>query len=133
MIQGNFLEDDKFKKYSYFLTVTIAGDILNEANAVKDGMIMDFTDLKKIVKEHVVDVFDHALLVNGNTPHAKYAEVENGYAKIILCDYQPTCENMLMDMVARLQANMPDGITLMYVRLQETQSSYAEWLEGENL
>jgi 6-pyruvoyltetrahydropterin/6-carboxytetrahydropterin synthase len=118
--------------HSYALTVTVSGEVKNEAEAVKDGMIIDFVDLKKIVKEQVVEVFDHALLVNGNTPHAKYAEVENGYSKIILCDYQPTCENMLSDMVNRLRPNMPDGIELKYARLQETQSSYTEWLSEEN-
>jgi len=118
--------------HSYYLTVTVSGPVLNEAKAVKDGMIIDFTDLKKIVKEHVVDVFDHALLLNGSTPHAKYAEVENGYSKIILCDYQPTCENMLIDMVKRICEHLPEGIVLKYAKLQETQNSYTEWLAEEN-
>jgi len=118
--------------HSYKLTVSITGAIINDVNAVKNGMIIDFSDLKKIVKEAVINPFDHALLVNGKTPHAKYAEVENGFSKIILCDYQPTCENMLVDMVKRILAGLPQGISLKYAKLQETDNSFAEWFESDN-
>lgn len=119
--------------HSYKLTVSITGDIIDDVDAVKNGMIIDFGDLKKIVKSTVVEEFDHALLVNGKTPHAKYAEVENGFSKILLCDYQPTCENMLIDMVGRILKALPADITLKYARLQETDNSFAEWFLSDNL
>lgn len=118
--------------HSYKLTVSISGDVINDNNAVKNGMIIDFSDLKKIVNAAVVDRFDHALLVNGNTPHAKYAEVESGFSKIILCDYQPTCENMLIEMVQCIIKELPEGITLKYAKLQETDNSFAEWFLEDN-
>ena len=118
--------------HSYALTVTVSGTVINDPTHVKNGMIVDFTDLKAIVNSQVVDLFDHCLLLNGNTPHAKYTEVENGYSKIMLCNYQPTCENMLIDMVGKIRNNLPAGIYLKYARLQETKSSYAEWLAEEN-
>lgn len=118
--------------HSYKLTVSITGDRSTDINDTKLGMIIDFSDLKTIVKEHVVDVFDHCLLVNGNTPHKKYAEVENGFSKIMLCDYQPTCENMLADMVKRIATNLPKHITLKYVKLQETANSFSEWFLEDN-
>lgn len=118
--------------HSYKLTISITGPIIQDNSAVKNGMIIDFTDLKKIVKGAVIDEFDHALLVNGNTPHAQYAEVESGFSKIILCDYQPTCENMLVDMVKKVRAALPKSIELKYAKLQETQSSFAEWYLSDN-
>lgn len=118
--------------HSYKLTVSISGTIINDNSAVKNGMIIDFSDLKKIVKQHVVEEFDHALLVNGQTPHAKYAEVESGFSKILLCDYQPTCENMLVDMVKRLLKALPNEVELKYAKLQETDSSCAEWFLADN-
>lgn len=119
--------------HSYKLTVSIAGALLQDNTAVKNGMIIDFSDLKKIVKSAVVEHFDHALLVNGNTPHAKYVEVESGFSKIILCDFQPTCENMLVDMVKKLKEALPKEISLKYAKLQETDTSFAEWYESDNL
>jgi 6-pyruvoyltetrahydropterin/6-carboxytetrahydropterin synthase len=118
--------------HSYKLTVSINGPVIDDDNAVKNGMIIDFSDLKKIVNKVVVQDFDHCLLVNGRTPHAKYTEVENGFSKIMLCDYQPTCENMLIDMVKRLIQVMPEPITLKYAKLQETDNSFAEWFSEDN-
>lgn len=118
--------------HSYKLTVSISGHVIQDNTHVKNGMIIDFSDLKKIVKSNVVSIFDHALLVNGNTPHAKYAEVENGFSQIILCDYQPTCENMLIDMVKRILKGLPNHISLKYARLQETDTSFAEWFLEDN-
>lgn len=118
--------------HSYKLTVSISGPIIDDNSAVKNGMIIDFSDLKKIINQAVIEEFDHALLVNGNTPHAEYANVENGFSKIILCDYQPTCENMLIDMVKRVLAGLPEGIALKYAKLQETDNSFAEWFVEDN-
>lgn len=118
--------------HSYKLTVSISGDRIMDPNDVKYGMIIDFSDLKAIVKTHIVDVFDHCLLVNGNTPHKKYAEVENGFSKIMLCDYQPTCENMLADMVNRLLKYLPANVKLKRAVLQETATSFAEWYADDN-
>lgn len=119
--------------HSYKLTVSISGPLIQDDTAVKNGMIIDFSDLKKIVKSNIIEHFDHALLVNGNTPHAKYAEVESGFSKILLCDYQPTCENMLVDMVKKLIISLPKGITLKYAKLQETDNSFAEWYQSDNI
>ena len=37
-------------------------------------MVIDFSDLKKIVKEEIVDIFDHATVFNQNTPHIELAK-----------------------------------------------------------
>ena len=118
--------------HSYKLTVSISGPVIEDNNHVKNGMIMDFGDLKKIVKSQVVEPFDHCLLLNGDTPHKEYAKVENGFSKIMLCNYQPTAENMLIDMVKRIQPNLPNHVSLRYSRLQETDNSFVEWFAEEN-
>ena len=57
-------------------------------------MVIDFTDLKKIVKEEIVDKFDHATVFNKNTPHLELATLlsERDH-DVILVDYQPTSRN----------------------------------------
>ena len=118
--------------HSYVLTVSITGEMIEDANHPKFGMIMDFGELKQIVKREIVDVYDHCLLVRKNTPHEKYADVETAFKKIWLTPFQPTCENMLIDMVKRLRGHLPEHISLQYVKLQETKSSFAEWFAAEN-
>ena len=118
--------------HSYKLTVSVAGDRISDPSSTKLGMIIDFTDLKIIVKEQIVDIYDHCLLVNGNTPHKSYAEVEHGFSKIMLCDFQPTCENMLADMVEKLLVSLPSEVSLKYVKLQETATCFSEWFLEDN-
>jgi 6-pyruvoyltetrahydropterin/6-carboxytetrahydropterin synthase len=56
--------------HSYKLWVTVKGEVKNENGHTKDGMLMDFTDLKSIVKPEIVDKYDHSLVLNANSPHA---------------------------------------------------------------
>lgn len=118
--------------HSYILTVSISGDMIEDSNHPKFGMIMDFGELKEIVKPEIVDVYDHCLLVRNNTPHAGYADVETAFKKVWLTDFQPTCENMLIDMVGKILKKLPDHIELKYAKLQETSTSYAEWFAEDN-
>jgi 6-pyruvoyltetrahydropterin/6-carboxytetrahydropterin synthase len=119
--------------HSYKLSVTVIGSPIEEIGAVKLGMVIDFSDLKKIVKEEVVDVFDHATVFNKNTPHIELAkELTNRGHAVILADYQPTSENMVLDFADKIKARLPKNITLFSLKLQETDSSFAEWFASDN-
>ena len=64
--------------HSYKLSVTVIGTPIDDSTNVKFGMVIDFGDLKKIVKEEIVDLFDHATVFNKNTPHIELAaELKN--------------------------------------------------------
>jgi len=119
--------------HSYKLFVTVIGSPITDQNNVKYGMVIDFTDLKKIVKEEIVDVFDHATVFNKNTPHIELAkELKDRGHHVILVDYQPTSENMVIDFVQKISSRLPEGIELFSLRLQETDSSFAEWYASDN-
>lgn len=119
--------------HSYKLSVTVVGKPITDTNNVKYGMVIDFSDLKKIVKEEIVDIFDHATVFNQNTPHIELAnELKNRGHHVILVDYQPTSENMVIDFAAKIKARLPESINLFSLRLQETETSYAEWYQSDN-
>ena len=120
--------------HSYKLGVTVIGTPITDSSHVKFGMVIDFSDLKKIVKEEIVDVFDHATVFNENTPHVELAQElkERGH-HVILVDYQPTSENMVIDFANKIISRLPENIALYSLRLQETESSYAEWFQSDNL
>ncbi len=119
--------------HSYKLSVTVIGQPISEPGEVKLGMVIDFGDLKRIVKEEVVDPFDHATVFNKNTPHLELArELENRGHKVILADYQPTSENMVIDFAAKITAKLPETIKLHSLKLRETQTAYAEWFASDN-
>ena len=120
--------------HSYKLSVTVIGTPISDSNNVKFGMVIDFSDLKKIVREEIVDVFDHATVFNKNTPHVELAnELSNRGHHVILVDYQPTSENMVVDFANKIMARLPQDIQLHSLRLQETESSFAEWFASDNL
>ena len=114
--------------HSYRLEVTVIGYPIDDPAHVKYGMVIDFGDLKKIVKEHVVDVYDHALLLNKNGAYRPMGErlAAEGH-RILLVDFQPTGEMMLHDIKERIRPHLPEGVRLFALRLYETGTSYAEW------
>ncbi|WP_396183006.1 6-pyruvoyl trahydropterin synthase family protein [Flavobacterium sp.] len=119
--------------HSYKLSVTVIGTPIEDATNVKYGMVIDFGDLKKIVKEEIVDQFDHATVFNQNTPHVELAnELKNRGHHVILVDYQPTSENMVIDFAARITSRLPHDVELHSLKLQETESSFAEWYASDN-
>jgi len=118
--------------HSYQLDVTVIGKPINDPKHVKYGMVIDFKDLKKMVREEIVDVFDHATVFNQNTPHVELAKtLEQSGHKVLLVDYQPTSEEMIIDFAAKIQARLPINIALHHLRLQETATSYAEWYAAD--
>lgn len=119
--------------HSYKLSVTVIGKPISDTTNVKFGMVIDFSDLKKIVKEEIVDAFDHATVFNKNTPHIELAkELENRGHHVILVTYQPTSENMVIDFAQKISKRLPVGIWLHSLKLQETETSFAEWHASDN-
>jgi len=120
--------------HSYKLSVTVIGTPITDRSNVKFGMVIDFSDLKKIVKEEIVDLFDHATVFNGTTPHIELAqELKSRGHDVILVDYQPTSENMVIDFAKKINSRLPDIIKLHSLKLQETESSFAEWYAVDNI
>ncbi|MDO4228437.1 MAG: 6-carboxytetrahydropterin synthase [Capnocytophaga sp.] len=119
--------------HSYKLYVTVIGEPINDPNNVKHGMVIDFGDLKRIVTEQIINKFDHGMIFNANSPHLHLAsELQSKDHHIILVDYQPTSENLVIDFAQRIKKQLPSNVTLFSLRLQETESSYAEWFASDN-
>ena len=119
--------------HSYRLDVTVIGQPISNNTHVKFGMVIDFSDLKKIVKEEIVDIFDHATVFNQNTPHIELAkELQARDHHVILVDYQPTSEMMVIDFAEKIKKRLPDAIKLHALKLQETATSFAEWYASDN-
>jgi 6-pyruvoyltetrahydropterin/6-carboxytetrahydropterin synthase len=118
--------------HTYVLSVTLKGKALSQENHPKNGMVIDFTDFKKIVKEHVVDVFDHSLVLNANSPHAYLKEIKDTFEKVNYVNYQPSCENLLTDILKRINTHLPQHISINNIKLEETPTSYAEWYAEDN-
>lgn len=118
--------------HSYTLSVTVSGIPISDPGSTKLGMVLDFGDLKKIVRREIVDHFDHALVLNASAPGINLLTGHEPFTNVILLPYQPTSENMLIDFAQRLIKVLPEGIQLYSLRLRETTSSFAEWFAEDN-
>ena len=119
--------------HSYKLSVTVIGRPISDTTHIKQGMVIDFGDLKKIVKAEIVDIFDHATVFNKNTPHVELAkELKDRGHNVLLVDYQPTSEMMVIDFAKKIKKHLPEHIALHSLKLQETETSFAEWYASDN-
>ncbi len=118
--------------HSYKLFVTVIGEPLRDEKSPKHGMVMDFGSLKSIVKVNIIDKFDHFLVLNNKIPRDLYRELHKNYDNLILVNFQPTTENLLIDFAKVIKQKLPESIKLHSLRLYETSSSYAEWFAEDN-
>jgi len=118
--------------HSYRLFVTLSGIPFEDPDNPKNGMVIDFTDLKRIVKDEIISVFDHSVVVSKKYEQDKRDMFLKLFGNTVLVDYQPTCENLVADFAARLTPRIPQNIKLHSLKLYETASSYAEWFASDN-
>ena len=116
--------------HSYRLWVTVRGDVKKENKHIKDGMVMDFTDLKSIIKPTIIKKYDHSLVLNANSPHANLDL--SAFDKVYYLPYQPTSENLVSDFANSITSLLPENVELLKVVLSETVSSFAEWNSEDN-
>lgn len=118
--------------HSYNMEVTLLGEPKNEPGAVKDGMVIDFGDLKTIVKKNVVDCFDHSYMVPSYYSKDKIEQLKESTERLLVVDFQPTAENIVVYIAGILQQHLPSDVKLYSIRLSETATAYAEWFAIDN-
>jgi len=118
--------------HSYKMFVTVIGTPINSKSDFKNGMLIDFGDLKRLVNREITDVYDHAFVINIDSKHQITDASGEMFGKLKIVDYQPTCENMVIDFAQKIKNILPDNIELYSLRLYETATSYAEWFASDN-
>ncbi|MDG2343193.1 MAG: 6-carboxytetrahydropterin synthase [Flavobacteriales bacterium] len=115
--------------HSYHLMVTYVGKPKKDKESSDCGMVVDFGDVKAIVKEKILPLFDHRLILRKDSRFKEIAPINQ---RIRFVNYQPTCENMLIEIVDILRSLEPKGARLVKGFLRETANSYAEWIIEDN-
>ena len=119
--------------HSYRLFVTVKGAPLATVGDPKEGMVMDFGVLKRIVNDEIIARHDHALILQRSAEaEALRKMLGQQFRNIVEVDYRPTCENMLADFAARIRVRLPQRVELHALRLHETATSCAEWVAEDN-
>lgn len=119
--------------HTYHLSVTILGDPKPSTESPDSGMVIDFGNLKKIVKSEIVDKYDHSLVLHKDSKYLTNIESWPHTERLYLTDYQPTCENLLLEFVAILKPYFKGDVELVRMKLNETTTSYAEWYKEDQV
>lgn len=116
--------------HRYVIEITLRGEIITEEHLSESGMVMDFSDVKQIAREYVVDVWDHAFLVYKEDQVVLDFLNSLPDHKTIIFPTVPTAENMAQEAfnILNNQYNAIYGnqLTLHRVRLYETPNSWAD-------
>ncbi len=118
--------------HSYRLYVTISGFPADNQDNPKNGMVIDFNDLKIIVKNNIVNIFDHTVVLSKKMDKDKTELFKKMFGNTVVVAYQPTCENLVADFAERIAPYLPAEVKLHSLKLYETASSYAEWFASDN-
>jgi len=115
--------------HRFILEVTASGSLIQTKGVSDEGMVMDFADIKQVMKEKIHDVLDHGFVMSKEDPFANsFAHLRDNFQqKILLVDFVPTSENLSIWCFNQLKDVMPEGVMLKKVRLYETPNSYAEY------
>jgi 6-pyruvoyltetrahydropterin/6-carboxytetrahydropterin synthase len=118
--------------HTYHLRVTIKGFPITDDSDVKLGMVMDFGNLKKVVMEEIISIYDHALVLNDSAPYVKNELLTSEFEKVFTVPFQPTCENLMLMFLEKIRPYFTGDLELVGVELRETPTSYADWRLEDN-
>ena len=116
--------------HSYRLRVTVSGIPSHSPFDPNNGMVIDFSALKELVINLIIEPFDHALLLRKDAPLTD--SIKEAYQNVLVLPFQPTCENLCFHFASLLAPAIPSPATLFSIRLYETSNSFAEWFATDN-
>lgn len=120
--------------HRYAIEVTLSGSLVETEGAPDEGMVMDYSDVKKIAQSELVDHWDHAFLVYRNDHEVmNFLKSLPGHKTVVL-DVIPTAENLALAAFSILDAAYArSGLRLHRVRLYETPNNWADAIRENNI
>jgi 6-pyruvoyltetrahydropterin/6-carboxytetrahydropterin synthase len=116
--------------HRYALEVTLSGDVISSAGDARQGMVMDFSDVKAIAWRELVDSWDHAFLA-WREDRAMLAFLGTlPEHRTVVFDAPPTAEHLAQSAFKVLDRAYRDQygnqLRLERVRLYETPNCWAD-------
>ena len=118
--------------HSYELFVTVTGKPINDGTSSNNGMVIDFKLLKDIVRENIIENYDHALVLHKESAALIKDDSKELYGKLLAVNFEPTSENLLIHFASILKNKLPASVKLYSLLLRETVTSFAEWYASDN-
>jgi len=116
--------------HRYAIEVTVTGPIHDDRKSSDFGMVIDFSDVKKIIKDLVVEPWDHAFIVYQDDKDIVNFLSTLPNHKTVIFTVVPTAENMASEAYRILNGEFKkrfnDQLKIKQIRMYETPNSWAD-------
>ena len=114
--------------HRYRLELTLKGVVNQSQGQSDEGMVVDFGDIKELLKSCIHDPLDHGFMIY---EHDKLISALNEEQieefSFIKVSFIPTAENIILWCYQQLSPKIPAGICISRMRLYETPNSWADF------
>ena len=115
--------------HRYKAEICLEGELILNSGLSEEGMVIDFSDIKKIAQKFIQNELDHGFMVwNQDDELLDFFKHSKGH-KLVVVPFTPTAENVAAYIFQKLKNEFLDkfktGLHLHSVKLWETPSSYA--------
>ena len=118
--------------HRYRWEAELEGDVVSSTGVSDEGMLMDFSDISKILTEFIHDIVDHAFIVYDQDIEAISAldMMHEGHRTVIV-PFIPTAENLAKwafeQVEPHIKSNYGNSLKLLAFHVRETPKSSATW------
>ena len=118
--------------HRYRWEAELEGEVVIERGVSDEGMLMDFSDVSRILEENIHDVVDHAFVVYEGDEEAR--RVLSGLSaehRTVVVPFIPTAENLAKwafeQIEPHIQTIYGNRLRLVAMHVRETPKSWASW------
>jgi len=118
--------------HRYRWEAVIEGDVVQKSGVSEEGMLMDFSDISKILETYIHDIVDHSFIVYENDLLGIEAlEVLGDEHRTLKVPFIPTAENLAKWAFEQVEPHIVSkygqAIQLVAMNVRETPKSWASW------
>jgi 6-pyruvoyltetrahydropterin/6-carboxytetrahydropterin synthase len=118
--------------HRYRWEAVIEGDVVQTSGVSDEGMLMDFSDISKILEKYIHDVVDHSFIVYENDSLAIQAlDILGNEHRTLIVPFIPTAENLAKWAFEQVEPHIVSKygqkIRLVAMNVRETPKSWASW------
>ena len=118
--------------HRYAIEVTVTGPIHDDIKSSDFGMVIDFSDVKQIIRDLIVDRWDHAFIVYKDDHEIVNFLNTLPNHKTVIFPVVPTAENMAAEAYLILSSEFNHRfhhqLKIKQIRIYETPNSWADVL-----
>ena len=118
--------------HRYRWEAELSGEVVTESDVSEEGMLIDFSDVSKILTKHIHDIVDHAFIVFEDDKEAISAlSLMNDGHKTVVVPFIPTAENLAKwayeQVEPHIKSSYGNKLQLHAFHVRETPKSWASW------